>query len=67
VASVTVVHDDLVWADIDATAALAQDRDALRWLRTRRGRRGVIVWADGVKELFGYGASADGPQGLLEL
>jgi thiamine biosynthesis lipoprotein len=54
VASVTVVHDELVWADIDATAALAQDRDALRWLRTRRGRRGVVVWADGTRELFGY-------------
>jgi hypothetical protein len=29
--------------DIDATAALSQDQDALRWLRTRPGRRGLVV------------------------
>lgn len=53
VASVTVIGDDLTWADLDATAALAQDRDALRWLGTRRGRRGLVVWADGRAESFG--------------
>ena len=51
VASVTVVADDLTWADIDATAAFAQDRDALAWLRTRPGRRGLVVWADGRTDL----------------
>ena len=51
VASVTVIGDDLTWADLDATAAFAQDRDALRWLRTRRGRRGLVVWADGRTEV----------------
>ena len=36
VASVTVVHDDLTWADIDATAAFAMGRDAARWLAPAR-------------------------------
>jgi thiamine biosynthesis lipoprotein len=58
VASVTVIGDDLTWADLDATAAFAQDRDALCWLRTRRGRRGLVVWADGRAEVFGTGAGA---------
>jgi thiamine biosynthesis lipoprotein len=53
IASVTVVHDDLTWADIDATAAFALGRDAARWLRTRPRRRGLVVWADGRTELFG--------------
>ena len=52
VASVTVVADDLTWADLDATAALAQDADALRWLRTRPGRSGVVVWADGRRDVL---------------
>jgi thiamine biosynthesis lipoprotein len=51
VASVTVVHDDLTWADIDATAAYAMGRDAARWLRTRQRRTGLVVWADGRTEL----------------
>ena len=51
VASVTVVTDDLTWADIDATAAYAQDAGAVSWLRTRPGRRGLVVWADGRAEL----------------
>jgi len=51
VASVTVVHDDLTWADIDATAAYAMGRDAARWLRTRPRRTGLVVWADGRTEL----------------
>ena len=50
-ASVTVVHTDLTWADIDATAALALGGDAARWLRTRPGRTGLVVWADGRTEL----------------
>ena len=53
VASVTVVHTDLTWADIDATAALALGGDAARWLRTRPGRTGLVVWADGRTELVG--------------
>lgn len=53
VASVTVIHDDLVWADIDATAAFALGRDAARWLRTRPRRTGLVVWADGRTELVG--------------
>ena len=53
IASVTVVHEDLVWADLDATAAFAMGRDAVRWLRTRPRRTGLVVWADGRTELFG--------------
>ncbi|WP_230487217.1 FAD:protein FMN transferase [Nocardioides anomalus] len=52
VASVTVVHDDLTWADLDATAAFALGRDAARWLRSRR-RTGLVVWADGTREVLG--------------
>lgn len=55
VASVTVLADDLTWADIDATAAYAMGADALTWLRGRPGRRGVVVWRDGRREVF------DGP------
>jgi thiamine biosynthesis lipoprotein len=46
-ASVTVVAGSLTWADIDATAAYAQGPDAARWLETRPGRSGLVVWADG--------------------
>ena len=53
VASVTVVHDDLTWADLDATAAFALGRDAARWLRSRPYRTGLVVWADGRTELVG--------------
>ena len=53
IASVTVVHDDLVWADIDATAAFAMGRDAARWLAHRPRRTGLVVWADGRTELVG--------------
>ena len=52
VASVTVLADDLTWADIDATAAYAMGDDALTWLRGRPGRRGVVVWRDGHREVF---------------
>jgi FAD:protein FMN transferase len=47
VASVTVVAGSLTWADIDATAAYAHGPDAARWLETRRGRSGLVVWDDG--------------------
>lgn len=47
VAQVTVVADSLAWADIDATAAYAQDTDAARWLSGRPGRTGLVVWRDG--------------------
>ena len=52
VASVTVLADDLTWADIDATAAYAMGDDALTWLRGRPGRRGVVVWRDGRSDVF---------------
>jgi len=47
VASVTVVASSLTWADLDATAAYAQGVDAARWLGTRSGRTGLVVWSDG--------------------
>lgn len=46
-ASVTVVGDDLTWVDIEATAAFAMDEDGVAWLRSRPGRVGVVVRADG--------------------
>ncbi|MCW2792314.1 MAG: ApbE family protein [Nocardioides sp.] len=52
VASVTVVADDLTWADIDATAAFAQGSGALDWLQTRPRRSGVVVREDGTAEVF---------------
>jgi thiamine biosynthesis lipoprotein len=52
VAAVTVVAADLTWADLEATAAFAMGRDALAWLRTRPGRTGVVVWADGTTDTF---------------
>jgi FAD:protein FMN transferase len=52
-ASVTVVADDLTWADIDATAAFALGAGSLAWLTSRAGRSGVVVWADGTAETFG--------------
>lgn len=56
VASVTVVADDLTWADVDATAAFARGPDALRWLRTRPGRAAVVVWKDGSVETCNFPA-----------
>jgi thiamine biosynthesis lipoprotein len=47
IASVTVVAASLTVADIDATAAYARGRDAARWLHTRWGRTGLVVWSDG--------------------
>ena len=56
VASVTVVGPDLMWADIDATAAFALGADALDWLRAARaperaggvgGRRSTALFGAG--------------------
>ena len=47
IASVTVVAGSLTRADIDATAAYAFGTEAARWLGTRPGRTGLIVWEDG--------------------
>lgn len=52
VASVTVLAPDLVWADIDATAAFALGPNAVAWLANRPGRSGLVVWADGRLEVF---------------
>ena len=47
IASVTVITGSLTVADIDATAAYAQGREAADWLRTRPGRTALVVWDDG--------------------
>jgi thiamine biosynthesis lipoprotein len=52
IASVTVIGPDLVWADIDATAAFALGNEALPWLRQREHRSGLVVWQDGSTDLF---------------
>jgi thiamine biosynthesis lipoprotein len=49
VASVTVVHDNLTWADIDATAAFALGAKALAWLNTRPNRTGLVINRDGTR------------------
>lgn len=54
VASVTVVAEDLVHADLDATAAFALDDQCATWL-AGRGVAGVVVWADGRREIVGPG------------
>jgi FAD:protein FMN transferase len=51
VASVTVVGADLTSVDVDATAAYALGPQAADWLRTRTGRTGLVLWADGRIEL----------------
>ena len=53
IASVTVVADDLTWADIDATAAFAHGPEAADWLAGRPGRTGLVVWADGTTTTVG--------------
>lgn len=52
VASVTVVHSNLTWADLDATAAYALGPAAAEWLRRRVGRTGLVVAADGSTTLI---------------
>lgn len=52
-ASVTVVADDLVRADVNATAAFVLGTDALAWLGQRPGCRGLVVAADGTASVFG--------------
>lgn len=54
----TVVAPDLTWADIDATAAFAQGPAASTWLRTRAGRSGLVVWADGSTDVVGAPGSS---------
>jgi FAD:protein FMN transferase len=58
-ASVTVVADSLVRADIDATAAFALGDEGPCWLRSRPGAVGLVVYADGRRERFeGIAAAA---------
>jgi thiamine biosynthesis lipoprotein len=52
---VTVICADLVWADLDATAAFALDDEAVTWLQGRTGRYGLVVRRDGTTERFGVG------------
>jgi FAD:protein FMN transferase len=52
ISSVTVLKASLTWADIDATSAFAHGRDALKWLSTRPGASGVVIWSDGTPEAF---------------
>ena len=51
-ASVTVIGADLTWVDIEATAAFAMGEDGPAWLRTRPGRRGLVVRADASVEVW---------------
>ena len=53
VMSVTVVAASLTDADVDATAAYTRGTDAARWLETREGRSGLVVWADGTTSVVG--------------
>jgi thiamine biosynthesis lipoprotein len=53
IASVTIIGPSLTRADIDATAAFAQGSDALGWLRGRTHHCGLVVWADGTRDVFG--------------
>jgi FAD:protein FMN transferase len=52
-ASVTVVHESLTQADIDATAAFALGSQGLTWLQSRPGRAGLVILADGTRQVFG--------------
>ncbi|MGY4101445.1 FAD:protein FMN transferase [Nocardia sp. R16R-3T] len=47
IASVTVIADNLTWADIDATAAFAHGPQAARWLDTRRHAGYLVIRPDG--------------------
>lgn len=57
VAQVTVLADSLTWADLDATAAYARGGDAARWLGSRPGRTGLVVWEDGTTQTVTGGAA----------
>ena len=52
VASVTVVHDSLTVADVDASCAYLMGAGAGDWLRAR-GRTGVVVGSGGQVEVIG--------------
>ena len=52
-ASVTVIGPDLVRTDVDATSAFAMGDQALAWLGTRTGQRGLVVRSDGTSATFG--------------
>ena len=47
VLSATVVGPSLLWADVFATAAVAQGRRAREWVETLPGTSGLLVLADG--------------------
>ncbi len=53
IASVTVIAASLIDADVDATTAYVLGREAAQWLRTRPGRTGLVVWADGSTTVIG--------------
>ncbi|MET9271683.1 FAD:protein FMN transferase [Kribbella sp. NPDC003557] len=55
-ASVTVVHRSLTQADIDATTAFALGAEGPAWLQTRPNRTGLIIHADGTRQVFGQTA-----------
>jgi thiamine biosynthesis lipoprotein len=59
-ASVTVVADDLVTADVAATTALALDEQGLAWLRERPCLSAVVVMEDGRRSVVD-GLSCAGP------
>ena len=63
-ASVSVVADDLVTADVDATAAFALGAEGPDWLARRPGRTGVVVQADGRLRVLGEWTVGEGaPRG----
>ncbi|HZX05290.1 FAD:protein FMN transferase [Kribbella sp.] len=57
-ASVTVVYRSLTQADIDATAAFALGANGLEWLRARPERSGLVILADGTRQVFGESTRA---------
>ncbi|MGW7683115.1 FAD:protein FMN transferase [Kribbella sp. NPDC054772] len=59
-ASVTVLHRSLTQADIDATAAFVLGPAALTWLQSRPNRTGLVILADGTRQVFGEKPRADG-------
>lgn len=51
IAAVSVLAPTLTWADMDATAAFALGQRAPQWLRSRHGRKALVVWADGTSDV----------------